>query len=267
MKQSPTIAVIGGTGVYDPKMLARIETLEVDTPYGTVTCQTGEYAGKTVAFIPRHGSGHSIPPHLINYRANIWALKKIGVRKILATTAVGSLNPQYKPGEFVFPDQFLDFSKSRVPTFFDGGERGVVHVDVTTPYCQDLIRQLAKDATKLNFSAYSGGCSVCTEGPRFETAAEVKAYRQLGGDVVGMTGVPEAVLAREAEMCYTTVSMVTNFAAGISKELLTHREVYETMQQNSENIRKLLAAAIEAIDPLSDCACHHALQEFGGFKL
>lgn len=267
MKQSPLIAIIGGTGVYDPKMLNRIETMEVDTLYGKVTCQTGDYAGKTVAFIPRHGSKHSIPPHLINYRANIWALKKIGVRKIIATTAVGSLNSQYKPGDFVFPDQFLDFTKSRESTFYSGGGRGVVHVDVTTPYCREMILQLTDRAGKLNFPAYSGGCYVCTEGPRFETTAEVKAYRQLGGDVVGMTGVPEAVLAREAEMCYATVSMVTNFAAGISKELLTHREVYEMMQQNSENIRKLLAETIEAMNPLTDCPCHHALQEFGGFKL
>ena len=240
--------------------------LEVDTPYGQVTCQTGEYAGKMVAFIPRHGSSHSIPPHLINYRANIWALKKIGVRKILATTAVGSLDRQYKPGDFLFPDQFLAFTKCRAVTFYTGGERGVVHVDVTAPYCPELSRHIADSAAKLNLSSHSGGCYVCTEGPRFETAAEVRAFRQLGGDVVGMTGVPEAVLAREAEMCYTTVSMVTNYAAGISKELLTHREVFETMQQNSENIRKLLAEAIEAIDPLADCACHHALQEFGGFK-
>ena len=266
MKQKPLIAVIGGTGVYDPKMLSRIEMLEVDTPYGQVTCQSGEYAGKMVAFIPRHGSSHSIPPHLINYRANLWALKKIGVRKILATTAVGSLDRQYKPGDFLFPDQFLDFTKSREVTFYTGGERGVVHVDVTAPYCPELSRHISASAAKLNLSSHRGGCYVCTEGPRFETAAEVRAFRQIGGDVVGMTGVPEAVLAREAEMCYTTVSMVTNFAAGISKELLTHREVFETMQQNSENIRKLLAEAIEAIDPLSDCACHHALQEFGGFK-
>jgi len=266
LKQSPTIAVIGGTGVYDPKMLTRIETVAVDTPYGTVTCQTGEYAGKIVAFIPRHGSKHSIPPHLINYRANLWALKKIGVRKILATTAVGSLDRQYKPGDFMFPDQFLDFTKSREATFYTGGERGVVHVDVTAPYCPELSRHIVASAVKLKLSSHNSGCYVCTEGPRFETAAEVKAYRQLGGDVVGMTGVPEAVLAREAEMCYITVSMVTNFAAGISKELLTHREVFETMQQNSENIRKLLAEAIEAIDPQTDCACQHALQEFGGFR-
>ena len=135
MKQKPLIAVIGGTGVYDPKMLSRIEMLEVDTPYGQVTCQSGEYAGKMVAFIPRHGSSHSIPPHLINYRANLWALKKIGVRKILATTAVGSLDRQYKPGDFLFPDQFLDFTKSRAVTFYTGGERGVVHDDVTATYC------------------------------------------------------------------------------------------------------------------------------------
>lgn len=264
---TPMIAVIGGTGVYDPEMLQQISTIDIHTPFGEVVCLTGTYAGKAVAFIPRHGSQHSIPPHLINYRANLWALKSIGVRQIIATTAVGSLNPLLKPGDFVLADQLLDYTKSRASTFYEGNGRGVVHVDLTYPYCNDLRRQAAICARDLQLPVHEGGCYVCTEGPRFETAAEVKAYRLLGGDIVGMTGVPEAVLAREAEMCYITVSMVTNFAAGISKDLLTHREVYETMKHNSENMKKLLASVIENLDPDHDCGCHHALQEFGGFKL
>jgi 5'-methylthioadenosine phosphorylase len=264
---NPTIAVIGGTGVYDPAMLQQVSSVSIDTPYGEVSCQTGIFAGTEVAFIPRHGKKHSIPPHLINYRANIWALKSLGVRKIIATTAVGSLNPLLKPGDFVLADQLLDYTKSRVSTFYEGNDRGVVHVDFTYPFCGDMRRQVGLFADELQLPVHDGGCYVCTEGPRFETAAEVKAYRLLGGDIVGMTGVPEAVLAREAEMCYITVSMVTNFAAGISKELLTHREVYETMNHNSENIKKLIARAIESLDPFTDCDCQHALQEFGGFKL
>ncbi|MHC1758504.1 MAG: S-methyl-5'-thioadenosine phosphorylase [Negativicutes bacterium] len=268
MNNSPTIAIIGGTGVYNPGMLDQISTLTVETPYGAITCQTGAYAGKRVAFIPRHGSRHSIPPHLINYRANIWALKKLGVRQILATTAVGSLNPEMKPGDFVLPDQFIDFTKQRVSTFYEGGERGVVHVDVTSPYCSKLQHKVAELARKLNLPVHDGGCYVCTEGPRFETAAEIKAFKLLGGDVVGMTGVPEAVLAREAEMCYVTVSMVTNFAAGISAESLTHHEVLDTMKQNSANIRSLLDQAIETAGVDDDeCSCQHALREFGGFTL
>ena len=224
-------------------------------------------SGIPVVFLPRHGRGHRISPSEINYRANIWALKNLGIRKIMATTAVGSLNPDMKPGEFVLADQLIDFTRSRVSTFYEGGERGVVHVDLTTPYCPELRREMSEMAKELKLSAHDAGCYVCTEGPRFETSAEVRAFAKLGGDVVGMTGSPEAVLAREAEMCYVTVSMVTNFAAGLSKENLTHHEVLDTMNQNAHNIRRLIAKTIEntAID--SDCACHHALREFGGFRL
>jgi 5'-methylthioadenosine phosphorylase len=266
-KITPTIAVIGGTGVYNPKMLDSVEAINVETPYGVVTCQIGVTENTAVAFIPRHGRHHSIPPHLINYRANIWALKKLGVRQILATTAVGSLNRAMKPGDLVLPDQFLDFTKLRVSTFYEGGERGVVHVDMTSPYCDKLRHFVALSAASLNLPVHSGGCYVCTEGPRFETAAEIKAFATLGGDLVGMTGVPEAVLAREAEMCYVTISMVTNFAAGISAELLTHKEVLDTMQQNAANIQSLLDQTIKNADSNMDCSCHHALAEFGGFKL
>lgn len=267
MNNTPALAIIGGTGVYNPEMLDQVSSITIDTPYGAVTCQTGLHAGKSVAFIPRHGKHHSIPPHLINYRANIWALKKLGVRQILATTAVGSLNRAMKPGDFVLPDQFLDFTKLRVSSFYEGGERGVVHVDMTSPYCNELRHIVSSSAKVLNLSAHNGGCYVCTEGPRFETAAEIRAFEILGGDLVGMTGVPEAVLAREAEMCYVTVSMVTNFAAGISPNLLTHKEVLDTMKQNAANIQALINQVIETSVSNDDCVCHHALREFGGFKL
>ena len=261
------IAIIGGTGVYDPKILNNIRDQWVPTPYGIVNFKSGEYAGKEIAFIPRHGSNHSIPPHLINYRANIWAIKKLGVQNIIATTAVGSLNPDMKPGDFVVIDQFLDFIKNRTTTFYEGGERGVVHVDVTAPYCPTLRTVLAAAAQKLSIPVHLQGTYVCTEGPRFETPAEIKMFAKLGGDVVGMTNVPEVILAREAEICYATVSMVTNFAAGISTQPLTHHEVLETMQANTENIKQLILAAIERLEPEKDCACKHALAEYGGFKL
>lgn len=267
MNNQPEIAIIGGTGVYDPHMLSQIRLLEIETPFGAVECKIGDYAGKTVVFIARHGSLHSIAPHKINYRANIWALKKLGIQTIISTTAVGSLNDRFKPGDFVFPDQILDYSKNREHTFFPGGDRGVVHVDFTHPFCRDLIRFATDIARELPHAFHTGGCYVCTEGPRFETTAEIKAYRLLGGDLVGMTGMPEAVLAREAEMCYMTISMVTNFAAGISPVLLTHREVYEVMRHNGENIRQLLSHIIEKLQPGKRCECHSALQEMGGFQL
>lgn len=262
------IAIIGGTGVYDPNILKNVRTEELATPYGSVRFNAGEYAGREVAFLPRHGSKHSIPPHLINYRANIWALKKLGVEYIIATTAVGSLNIAMKPGDFVLVDQFLDFTKGRVSTFYEGGERGVVHVDVTAPYCPALRKTVGEAAGILGIPIHHHGVYVCTEGPRFETPAEIKMFAQFGGDLVGMTNVPEAVLAREAEMCYSTVSMVTNYAAGISEQALTHAEVLETMAANAEHIKKLIMKSIELIELTSnDCSCTKALTEYGGFKL
>lgn len=261
------IAIIGGTGVYDPKILEDICEASLDTPYGLITYKAGYYRGQEVIFIPRHGTGHTIPPHLINYRANIWGLKKLGTEIIIATTAVGSLNLNMKPADFVLVDQFLDFTKNRVHTFYEGGSRGVVHVDVTDPYCPALRAVLSQAAATCNIKAHNGGVYVCTEGPRFETPAEIKAFAKLGGDLVGMTNVPEVVLAREAEMCYATVSMVTNFAAGISPTPLTHSEVLETMAANTENLKKLVMGAIESLNEKADCQCKDALKEFGGFKL
>lgn len=261
------IAIIGGTGVYDPKILENIKQAEISTPYGTVQYKTGEYSGRSIAFIPRHGDKHSIPPHLINYRANIWAMKKLGVEKIISTTAVGSLNLDMRPGDFVLIDQFLDFTKNRVNTFYEGGDRGVVHVDVTNPYCPSLRKTILEAAKKSNINIHSKGTYVCTDGPRFETPAEIKMFAKLGGDVIGMTNVPEVVLAREAEMCYATISMVTNFAAGISLDPLTHGEVLEAMRANTENIKSLIMAAISVVELNQDCDCRHVLTEYGGFKL
>ncbi|HWR39945.1 MAG TPA: S-methyl-5'-thioadenosine phosphorylase [Patescibacteria group bacterium] len=261
------IAIIGGTGVYDPRILTNIRDVTTVTPYGIVHCKTGEFEGREVAFLPRHGSDHSIPPHLINYRANLWALKKLGVENIIATTAVGSLNPAMKPGDFVVLDQFLDFVKNRVCTFYEGGDRGVVHVDVTFPYCPALRQTVIQAAAAQQIKMHDGGTYVCADGPRFETAAEIKMYAQMGGDLVGMTNVPEVVLAREAEMCYTTVSMVTNLAAGLSPQPLTHGEVLDIMAANTDHIKKLILEAIRRIDLERSCSCRQALAEYGGFKL
>lgn len=263
------IAIIGGTGVYDPEILDHIGEGDLQTPFGSVHYKTGKYANQEVVFLPRHGEKHSIPPHLINYRANIWALKKLGVSRIIATTAVGSLNKEMKPGAFVLVDQFLDFTKTRVHTFYEGGERGVVHLDVTEPYCPALRKLIKAEANRLQLPVHDGGVYVCTEGPRFETPAEVKMFTQLGGDLVGMTNVPEVTLANEAEICYATISMVTNFAAGISPQTLTHAEVLEMMSKQGENIKKLIMAAIEKMDVSQKpaCSCTDRLAEYGGFKL
>lgn len=259
------IAIIGGTGVYDPEILDDIREEGVATPYGDIFFTIGRYNKKEIVFIPRHGKKHSITPHHVNYRGNVWAVKKIGVSHILSTTAVGSLNLSMKPGDFVFVDQFIDFTKGRDSTFFEGGKRGVVHVDMTEPYCPRLRSVLKKAAEGTGIEAHAKGVYICTEGPRFETPAEIRMFTQWGADLVGMTNVPEVVLAREAEICYATISMVTNFAAGISSQELTHGEVLETMAANRDNFRKLIMKSVEMIEDDKNCFCQRALSEYGKF--
>ncbi len=249
------LAIIGGTGVYDPRILENIREEIITTPYGDAKVRIGTYAGEEVAFLARHGTNHSVPPHLINYRANIWALKMLGVERVIATTAVGSVNRNMKPGDFVIVDQFLDFTKGRQSTFFEGGDAGVVHTDFTEPYCPEIRTVLSAAAQEVGISAHPSGTYVCTEGPRFETPAEIRMFATLGGDLVGMTNVPEVVLAREAGICYATVSMVTNFAAGISPTNLTHEEVLEVMAANSENLKRLVMASLAKIAVERHCHC------------
>lgn len=253
--------IIGGTGVYDPALLDNAEKIQIETPYGPASATIGEFHGKRVAFMPRHGYGHSIAPHQINYRANIAALKQIGVKQVLATAAVGSLQLQYKPGSLVLVDDFLDFTKVRQSTYFESGT--VVHVDMTDPYCGRLRRKIADVAAAIDLPIHDGGTYVTTEGPRFESPAEIRFYQGLGAAVVGMTSVPEVVLAKESELCYATVCMVTNYGAGISEAPLTHEEVVDEMAKNVHLIRKLFFAFIEQDDANSgtsfSCRCGTAV--------
>ena len=262
------IAIIGGTGIYSPEALQGFAEKIIDTPYGQALCNIGEIAGNQVVFITRHGVGHKTAPHKVNYRANIWALKSLGTEEIFATTAVGSLNPEMKAGHFVVCSNVLDFTKSRINTFYDTPERGVVHVDFSYPYCPCVRERVIRCLEKMNITFHKEGVYVATEGPRFESAAEIKAYAMLGGDLVGMTNMPECILAREAEMCYSTCSIVTNMAAGISPTPLSHMEVVEAMGKSINNMNKLIAAFINDNEPVAaNCGCHTALKEFGGFKL
>lgn len=251
------IAIIGGSGVYDPGILVHIREEKIETPYGTAFLKIGSYQGEEIVFLNRHGEKHSVPPHRVNYRANIWALKMAGIERIIATAAVGSTNPDFRPGEFVLVNDFLDFTKTRTYTFFEGGEMGVVHTDFTEPYCPELRRLLVQTAAEVGVKAHDGGVYACTEGPRFETPAEIRMIRQLGGDLVGMTNVPEVVLAHEVGICYSLVAMVTNMAAGISAARLTHEEVLEVMQQNSQRLRDLIMRTIPRIPRERDCRCAH----------
>jgi len=253
------IAIITGSGVYELSGLSVIERIDATSPFGPpsdriVKC---DLEGRTVMFLPRHGSSHTIPPHRVNYRANIWALKELGVERIISVSAVGGINRDFAPGSIVLADQILDFTKSRISTFYDGDD--VVHVDFTTPFCEDMRNIISGAAEAEGIELITRGTYVAVEGPRLETAAEIGFYRSAGADVVGMTAMPEAVLAREAELCYAGIYVVTNYAAGIRDGRLTTDEVVVTMRRADETIKRLLAAGIEPLDGERRCACGNAL--------
>lgn len=245
------IGIIGGSGVYEITEKADSCTEKVvETEYGSVTVSILDICSKKVAFIPRHAAGHSIPPHKINYRANIDALKNVGVTQIIATNSVGSMNEEMGPGTFVIPDDFLDFSQNRAKTYY---ENKVVHVDMTEPYCPTL-----RDILDKSGDVILGGTYVCTEGPRFETPAEIKMFKMLGGDLVGMTGVPEVTLARERGICYNSICIVSNYAAGIHEHTLTIDEVFEMVSERKSDLLELIYNFIKNAED-EDCFCHHVL--------
>jgi 5'-methylthioadenosine phosphorylase len=255
----PRLAIIGGTGFYEMACATLKEKKPVDTKYGRVTVFIYEDgAGGEFAFLPRHGEGHAYAPHRINYRANIMALSLLGVERIIGICSVGSLRKNIGPGDFVLVDQFLDFTKSRPNTFFDE-EGHVVHTDVTEPYCADMggsILSVRSPGVRL----HPKGTYVCAEGPRFETAAEIKMFAALGGDVVGMTGVPECVLARELGICYACIAVVTNYAAGITDEPLSHSEVVERMKEMGPVLQKYAVTCLLDIPRTRNCNCKASAQ-------
>lgn len=257
----PKIGIIGGTGVYNPKLLDNVSEKVVVTPYGEVKALIGKYKDEEIVFIPRHGADHSIPPHLINYRANIMALKQLGVKTIIATAAVGSLHFDRKPGQYVLADQFIDFTKIRKNSFFEGGDEGVIHCDMTVPYCPEVRDAIKKAGDERGLKIHNGGTYVCTEGPRFETAAEIEMFKLLGGHVIGMTSVPEVCLAREMGICYANISIITNHAAGISPHILNHTEVVEVMRNSIHDVRYLIMESIKYLSDARTCDCGEILKE------
>jgi 5'-methylthioadenosine phosphorylase len=255
-----TYGVIAGTGLLDLLGTAGNSQV-VRTPYGDVTVTLGTLGGEEVAFLNRHGPKGFVPAHLVNYRGNLFALRTLGVQRVLATASVGSLNERLQPGDFVLVNQFLDFTKSRPLTFYDPAERPPVHVDVSEPYCPGLRGDLARAGFPLGDRLHAAATYICAEGPRFETPAEITMFRRLGADVVGMTGVPEVVLAREASLCYACVAVVTNWAAGISAERLEAQAVVEAMSHHAQTLRDLFAEAIKrGADRAGPCIC----QSLGG---
>ncbi|MFI5419830.1 MAG: S-methyl-5'-thioadenosine phosphorylase [Nitrososphaerales archaeon] len=254
------LAIIGGTGVYDPSLFQDIQSVKVSTPYGPTSpfLSVGKLKNTNVAFIPRHGRDHSIPPHKINYRANISALKQIGVKRIIGVSSVGSLKEDLKPGQFVFPDQFIDRTKSRADTFFEGAR--VAHISSADPFCPQLLEILSDSARQHSVVFHKGSTYVCIEGPRFSSRAESRLFRQWGADIVGMTLYPECILAREAEMCYASIAMVTDYDVWAGKPV-TAEEVSAVMNKNIASAKKVLLSALESIPQERNCNCGKALSE------
>jgi 5'-methylthioadenosine phosphorylase len=248
----PRTAIIRGSGFYSIPGCTLTEKRQVSTRYGEVSLFLYRNKdGLDFVFLPRHGEGHTCPPHKINYRANIMALKQAGVESIIAVASVGSLRAHIRPGDFLLLDQFIDFTKSRPSTFYDQDE--VVHVDMTEPFCE-ILRKCVLAAKPPGVKVHEKGTYVCAEGPRFETAAEIRAYSAMGGDVVGMTLVPEAVLARELGMCYAGIAIVTNYAAGISKKV-SHEEVLAAMAKTGTVLADYVVDCLANVSTERKCAC------------
>ncbi|MFH1462666.1 MAG: S-methyl-5'-thioadenosine phosphorylase [bacterium] len=257
------IAIIGGSGLEDPKFFQKIKEVKMSTPFGSPSSpiSVGNFFGEKIAFLSRHGKKHDIPPHKVNSRANIFALKKLGVERIIGISAVGSLKQSFKPGDIVICDQFIDFTKKRYYTFYD---KETVHVSLADPFCPKLRNLFYKEAKKLKISVHQKGTYWCIEGPRFSTRAESKFFRNFA-DVIGMTLVPEVSLAREMEMCYLNLSMATDYDCW-QVHSVNVEEVIKVMKDNSEKIKNLLKAAVPKIQNLpadrqgkKTCLCKEAL--------
>lgn len=260
MDEKINFAVIGGSGLYSMPGLKDVKELDLDTPFGKPSAPViaGTLEGRRIAFLARHGIGHFISPTEVNYRANIFALKKIGATRIVSISACGSLREDYAPGHIVFPDQLFDFTRARSRSFF--GEGLVAHISAAEPFCAEWTRQVSENVQKTGAKVHSGGTLITIEGPRFSTKAESNAFRSWGFSIIGMTACPEAFLAREAELCYSTMAHVTDYDVWhVSMESVTVEMVIKTLNQNTqiaqEGIRNLALHYKE--DTL--CGCQNAL--------
>ena len=256
------VGVIGGSGLY--RLFDDAEEVEVETPYGppSGTLTVADVEGRPVAFLPRHGPGHTIPPHRINYRANIWALHSSGVEQVIAPCAVGSLRAAHPPGSIVVCDQFADRTSGRRDTFFDGPE--VAHLSAADPYCERLRPLAAAAARAAGLEVHEGGTVVVVNGPRFSTRAEARMYAALGGDVINMTQYPEVVLARELGMCYVNLSLVTDYDTGLegAPEIrpVTQDEVFAVFRRSTDTLRDALRRLLATLPLQRDCPCVTAPQ-------
>jgi 5'-methylthioinosine phosphorylase len=243
------VAIIGGTGLNSLKSLEITHREMVQTPYGAPSGPAvfGVVGGREVVFMARHGSGHTIPPHKVNYRANIWALKSLGVKQVIAVAAVGGITPEMTPGRLVFPDQIIDYTSCRDSTYFEENLESVTHIDFTEPYCAQLRETLIGAARAAGLDARPRGTYGATQGPRLETAAEIARLERDGCDLVGMTGMPEAALARELELCYATCAVVANWAAGKGEGVITMEEIDRHLKSGMDQVRLLLEHTLQVI--------------------
>lgn len=260
-KAGAEIGIIGGSGLYDMEGLEGVREVRVRTPFGSPSdvLRIGTLEGVSVAFLSRHGRGHGLSPSDINYRANVYALKSVGVRRLISVSAVGSMKESRKPGDLVLPDQFIDLTKRRVSTFFD---RGIVaHVGLGDPVCHDLRGALRQAAGSVGASCHAGGVYLCIEGPQFSSRGESLLYRQWGVDVIGMTNLPEAKLAREAELCYATMALVTDYDCWHeTEEAVTVGAILDTLHKNVEQAKRILRALMPLVANAPGCACQQALE-------
>lgn len=256
------IGIISGSGLYGIPGLKINGKKKISTPFGSPSDSytRGTIGTSEVLFLPRHSSRHNLPPHMINYRANIWGFKKLGVKRIISVSAVGGIRKDLNPGDIVVLDQIIDMTRARKSTFYDG-KTGVIHVDLTHPFCPEMRRILVKAGKIAGIPLVGRGTYAAVDGPRLETAAEIRAFGILGSDVVGMTAMPEASLARELEICYAGLSVVANFAAGIKKDKLTTAEVMETMRDTTSKISVLLREILLLMPRERTCPCKETLKD------
>jgi 5'-methylthioadenosine phosphorylase len=260
-KEAASLGVIGGSGLYEIEGLAQVTAVRVATPFGKPSDDLviGTLHGRRIAFLPRHGRGHRIMPTDINYRANIYAMKKLGVERIISVSAVGSMREDIRPGDIVIPHQFYDHTKHRRSTFFGNGV--VAHVGMADPVCRELCRVLIEAGEKAGATVHHGGTYLCMEGPQFSTQAESLTYRQWNVDVIGMTNATEAKLAREAELCYSTIALATDYDCWHhSEEAVTVEAVLEVMRRNIETSKTLIRNAVQLLSGTRTCGCGDALR-------
>ena len=253
------IGIIGGSGLSESEL--ENETITIKTPYGDPSApyEVQKLETTTVCFLKRHGQKHSIAPHKVNYRANIYGFKQIGIERLFAIFATGSLKENIVPGTIVIPDQIIDFTQGvRNNTFYDTDR--VVHIDFTEPFCSEMRRCLLETAKKIGVNVIRHGTYICVNGPRLETAAEIKFFKKIGADIIGMTLMPEASLAREAQICYAAVAVIANYAAGISKNPLTVKEVVDTMHNALQTVGLLVKESIKILPRERNCYCKDVLK-------